>query len=543
MMVRKEHSSTVNLPVNLERGGNFYLAAILCASLFLVYFVSISVGFVSPDSWNYLRLAESLSSGLGCSVQGEYFAVFPCGYPALISFTSWVTGLEFFYASKLINIFLLLLSGLFIFLGSRSAVLSFLMVVNPITLAIGHYTWSENLFLFSVSLIFYAVTKASNGDRHRAIAVPIMMGLIAGVFSRYFFGPYAFLMFLVVWWVYGTGVARKVFPYFAFAGLLFVSYYAFNKYSTGHGSGMPRIQAPESLLFLIASFSMYSLKQVIVYFVTVFPVVFYFFWFVFYKRKVDFGLSKTLFSRGEETGRPLIVFILFGVVYLALAFLMRALSQYDLYGYRTVGYGFVFIFSGLLAFLFNSYRCSLGRFAWVCFLGTAVASVLLSQRGFYLGWLSDSRGADYEYHYEDAVAQYYSGIDVEGIVIPFSLPGVKWSVASNPDVFYGDSVTVVRPPIATAPYWEKETFEELEKRMMKLGGACYFDFTRVPDVSSLEKGLNSKFPVGLNFDGSIFNVSTVKESRYHPSVIEGIRSRFAPGELVDCGFRQAATTE
>ncbi len=45
-------------------------------------------GFLTVDSWNYLSLAQSIRDGNGCTVDGSYFAIFPCGYPLAIALTA-----------------------------------------------------------------------------------------------------------------------------------------------------------------------------------------------------------------------------------------------------------------------------------------------------------------------------------------------------------------------------------------------------------------------------------------------------------------------
>lgn len=519
----------------------YYVFGLLLVSLGAISFVAMKVGFLSPDSWNYLRLAESLSSGLGCSVREEYFAVFPCGYPALISFISWVTGFELFTASKILNFLALSLSGLFIFLGSRNLILSFLIVVNPITLAIGHYTWSENIFLLAVSLVFYASTKAFNGSGHRSIALPILVGLIVGVSSRYFFGPYALLMFLSIWLVYGSSVAKKVFPYFVFSGFLFIGYYLFNEYLTGYGSGMPRIPAPESLLLLFAFFLKYSVKQVIISFLAVAPIIFYALWLILSESKNGVGIAGCLADEGKKKSKPIRLIIFFGFSYLVLAFLIRLYSQFDVYGYRTVGYGFVFLIGGLVSYFIGFFRIPVGKLYVIAFFCASITSVILSQRGVYFELLSGSTSAGYNIDLEKAFDQYDSEVNVKGVVISLSIPRVKQGVARNRDIYYGGSVKVVVPH--TAPYRERETFEELKSRVGASADVCFLDFTRIPDQASLEKILNSRFAVGLDIGDSIFDLTTKKEYSYHDSVAEGIRRLFVPGELVNCGFREIKMTQ
>ena len=59
-------------------------------------------GYISPDSSNYLRLAEQILSGYGSFVPSNgkqgfteiLFVMWPVGYPALIAFADWSLGLR-----------------------------------------------------------------------------------------------------------------------------------------------------------------------------------------------------------------------------------------------------------------------------------------------------------------------------------------------------------------------------------------------------------------------------------------------------------------
>lgn len=509
-------------------------AAIIATSLFVMAFVANSLGFVSPDSWNYLRLAESFSKGDGCSIGGEYFAVFPCGYPALISLTSWATSLDLFSSSKLLNVFALALSVFFVYQATKNFLLGVLILLNPITLAIGHYTWSENAFLLAVSLVFYASTKAFYGSSGLKLALPILAGLLVGVTSRYFFGPYAFLMFISIWLVYGRLVAVRVFPYFAIAGIVFFGYYVFNKVMTGHGSGMPRIPSPESLVFLFAHFVKYSVKQLVIYAAALSPLMIFCVYFFFSKR----GLVRRRGAFSFQSLRsydyaPLILMMVFGAFYLLLSFGMRVYAQYDLYGYRTVGYGFVFFVSAAVVMATKLSGMKFGMRGMLAIFGVAVFSIFLSQRGAYLGFLSDSRGESYEISFHESIDGYGADLDVRGVVVPFSVPSPKWSVSPNPDLFYKDGVKVLVP--YTAPYRERESFEEFSRRLISEESPCYYDFTRVESDFELEKILGAQYPIDISFSESFLSPVFIKDFRYDQAVSSHIRELFLPGRLVECG--------
>jgi hypothetical protein len=507
----------------------------LIAALALCYMAAFAhwMGFVTTDSWNYLRLAESLANGDGCSVEGEYFAMFPCGYPALISFTSWFTGLDLFAASKLFNLLALALSALLIFLATRSVLLSFFLLINPVVLEIGHYTWSENAFFLSFALIFYSATRAFQGTGHLGFFFPLVTGLLIGVTSRYFFAPYAFLIFLSVWLVYGRGTAKKIFPYFAFAGILFVAYYLFNSVSTGHGSGMPRIDSPESIVYLAYYFVRYCLSQLVVYFAALLPILMLVVYVALSKGLVIFKALNSLGLASDPQYKPLALMALLGLAYLGLAFALRIHTQYDLYGSRTVGYGFVFLISAVAAWFLGRFE-----FGWCgifSLLGIAILSVLLSQRDTYWELYSGSLSFSYGASFKEAMDAYDSKVDAEGIIIPFAVPSPRWSVSSNAELFYKKEIKAAKSP-STAPYREKETYEEFRDRLRGYGEHCHYDFTRITDVSGLHKIINAKHPVGFDFGGSVLRPELIEKERYHPSISKHLLEIFSPGKLVDCGL-------
>ena len=124
----------------------------LAVAIFLIFSAAYATlfGFVSPDSWDYVRLTESLVAVNFCKIDEKYFVVFPCGYPIALALTSFSQEPStIIIISKFTNAGLLLASFLcFRQLFSQRQFFSALIIVAPSTISISHYTWSENLFLF-----------------------------------------------------------------------------------------------------------------------------------------------------------------------------------------------------------------------------------------------------------------------------------------------------------------------------------------------------------------------------------------------------------
>src|SRR5262245_1575342 len=88
-----------------------------CALILGKSFLSAD-GYLSPDSTDYLKLAENILAGNGLRVtdSGRFpadmrlFSIWPVGYPVLISATAGLLDVPAFLASKLLNALLLVMS-------------------------------------------------------------------------------------------------------------------------------------------------------------------------------------------------------------------------------------------------------------------------------------------------------------------------------------------------------------------------------------------------------------------------------------------------
>lgn len=122
-------------------------------------------GYLTPDSEAYLELAQNLNSGygpytIGAEGKREYFIIWPLGYPLLISLISAVSGLNVFWASKVLN--LLLIGGSFLLLRQLSYKYSFVLasVYGAYTLMeVYSFTWSEGAFLAGLLLLAYFINQ------------------------------------------------------------------------------------------------------------------------------------------------------------------------------------------------------------------------------------------------------------------------------------------------------------------------------------------------------------------------------------------------
>ena len=114
------------------------------------------VGFLSPDSRDYIDIAKSISDKFEITLNGKYHAIWPFGYPSLIAIVYKFTNLtSYILASKIVNLFCLSLSFIFLIKIFKNKSIAILFIINPVVLKLYQYTWSENLFSSASKLMAY----------------------------------------------------------------------------------------------------------------------------------------------------------------------------------------------------------------------------------------------------------------------------------------------------------------------------------------------------------------------------------------------------
>lgn len=495
-------------------------------TLALMAYVATRVGFISPDSWSYLLLADSLLQQGSCSIGQQYVAYHPCGYPALIALTSWLGHVEPHLAAKLLNAALLAGGGWFVYRASGNPLFGFLFAINPITLAIGHYTWSETTFLLSSAMVFYGLVRLSRPLNRALYHGVLIAGLLLGISTRYYFAPYAFLIFLCAARVYGLPLCKRVFPWFVLTALLFFAYLAYNVSVTGHLTGMQRIPAPESFRFLSLSFLDYLVRGSARYLLAALPVILLLAYSALRNRGQRAGAN-------TDTANPAYrLMTLLGLSYLLLAFILRAVTHYDIYDERTVGFGLSFVLSAQIARQFRAFSPAAAGF--IALAAVAAVSLLLSHRTLYTDIVHQRGDAYLEQNLTEALAAYpdTGPLQAGDSVVYFNLPGPKWSVAANPAYFYAEGVNATY--IKTAPYATRETRTRLKNRLADYQGRCFFDFRHVKNRQELEYILSQRFAIDAL--PGIFGGQEAGESEpvYDPGVAQRIGEIFMPQALVPC---------
>ena len=486
--------------------------------------LAVFFGYISIDSWYYMLLAQALRHGQGCSLHGEYSAVYPCGYPALLALTAPVAmPAVMMISSKITNLILLAASFWFILKASRHVFMAALVVLNPVTLIIGMYTWSENLMLFCFCGVVFALSQIHADHRKWAPCIQLTGFLILGCSARYIFGPFAFLLFLCVWPVFGRQMALRVFPCFCIAGLTFIVWQVFNHEVTGFATGMPRVPAPEAPLLLIRQFLIALGVNGLGVFIAALLLT---------------GISVRQLSRVREGARPVALFItLAGLSFLAQAFALRLRTQFDPYNTRTIGYGIVWTIAGLVG-LFVHIRRQDGMarpvILWpaLAMAVAAVFSLAYADNGALIQSISDSFD-EFQFPATSLAALQSSGPQADTVVwFQLPVPGMDSANVDNiGEIYYGPNTTLLTP--AQGENGLPETPAALMQQLDGLTDTrCYFDFTPFATAADFHTYLAS----GTLIDRRLVNGAWQKVERpnLEPHMQAWLAAVFQPGRLVPC---------
>lgn len=502
-----------------------YLIAVT-SLLAVMALMAVLFGYISVDSWYYMLLAQALRHGQGCSLHGEYSAVYPCGYPAILALTTPIaTPGVMMISSKVINLILLAASFWFVLKASRHVFMAALVVLNPVTLIIGMYTWSENLLLFCFCGVVFALSLIYADNRKWLPYVLLTGFLILGCSARYVFGPFAFLMFMCTWPAFGKQTALRVFPCFCIAGVAFVAWQVFNHELTGFATGMPRVTAPEAPQLLVRQFLIaLGINGLGVLIAAILLI----------------GVSFRQLSRvrGGEGARPAALFItLAGLSFLALAFALRLRTQFDPYNTRTIGYGIVLTIAGLVG-LFVHIRKQEGMARpvtlWpvVAMCAAAVFSLAYADNGALVQSIMDSFD---EFQFPATSLAYLksAGPPADAVVyFQLPVPGLDSANVDNiGEIYYGRDVTLLTP--AQGEDGLPETPAALLGQVRGLANKrCYFDFTPFATAADFQTYL-----AGVTLiDRRLVNGSwqNVERPNLEPHMQVWLARIFQPGRLVPC---------
>ena len=290
--------------------------------------VAMWLGYLSPDSWTYLQLAQAIKSG-GVPVKGgHYFAVFPLGYPsmlALISLGSTLTSM--IVLSKVANFAFLVLVVVMLEQMGAPLVLAGLVGSSLVVLLIASFTWSENLMFAAFFVSLSSIYWRHHGGRNIQLFL-LCIALIIGSLARYSFGMFLVPMALAYMLAFKSQMRMDVLVSMLIALLAFLSYLAMNFYVLGFATGMPRIPAPEGSLTLLSQF---AIANILCFACAVAPIL----------------ISIWLLQMNPRLDRGAQFVMLCGLAYLGLMAIVRFRFHIDNFGWRILGPGWVMVAAGL----------------------------------------------------------------------------------------------------------------------------------------------------------------------------------------------------
>jgi hypothetical protein len=508
-----------------------YLLTIV-AVLALSAATAAATGFLTVDSWNYLHLAQSIRHGEGCTIAGSYFATFPCGYPLAIALTSPSSDIaSLMISSKATNLLLLSIAFLLLKRTFHNILVSTFVIINPFTIELSLYTWSENLFLVACCGSLFALSRMRRAEVHypyRAVAT-LMLFLLVGVTSRYFFAPFAVTVFVAAWLAYGWRTALRALPAFVVAALFFAGYMALNLALTGLSTGMPRIEAQETFGFLLFRFLRQLAKEGVFQGVSVLVLL---------------GLATRYWSRQsadapkEPDEYPELRMLIFaGVGFLLLGFYLRLRTQYDIYSPRTLSYGLTFVVAGLLGWLT---RVPARRFPAVPVLLYGILATLTAQSESLPPMLKSVLANRYVSPAR-ALQGYHSAQTNADLIVTLDPPNVGATMDGYAGLYYPKHAAVVN--VHSGPYDKRDRMADFRKSIAARGAqACVIDFTPFATREDFERYIDQTFPVALSFSSVKRAPRTVYEPAFDPGIRDELLAIFQPARYVPCDAWLKATS-
>jgi hypothetical protein len=246
----------------------------VCAAIILRVSVE-STGYTSPDSEYYMEAARSLRDGerfyihdlyglhTGDSTAKAHFTAWPVGYPMLIYLASWLSHLDFFRASKLLNLLCIGLGFLMMRHINRQYSYVLASVYCAFTIIeMYSYTWSEGIFMFSCLCFAYLMAAIYNGQYGKKtfallLALAIFMFLVRyiGTFTVGFLA----LTIAYYWFRKEYGTSKRLLIVLLILCVFITAYLIRNYLLIGHLTGIARIHADMESMGEIAQMTIRSL--------------------------------------------------------------------------------------------------------------------------------------------------------------------------------------------------------------------------------------------------------------------------------------------
>jgi hypothetical protein len=457
--------------------------------------VATWLGYLSPDSWTYLQLAQAIKSG-GIPVKGgHYFAVFPLGYPlmlALFSLGSTLTAM--IVLSKVANFAFLVLIVVMLEQMGAPLVLAGLVGSSVVMLLIASFTWSENLvfaaFFVSMSSIYWR-----HHDGRNIQLLILCISLMIGSLARYFFGMFLVPMALAYVLAFRSQMRMDVLVSMLIALLAFLSYLAMNYSLLGFATGMPRIPAPEGSLTLLSQF---AIANILCFACAIAPIL----------------ISIWLLQMNPRLDRAVQFAMLCGLAYLGLMAIVRFRFHIDNFGWRILGPGWVMVAAGLaLACRAQTEPASITlgsmtprglrliidaldrRANWIkahvrhsktsiIFVFGLFALVSVHSRNIALATL---RGELFESPFASLSDYRKNQVNYENLdgVVSLTVPDVRRTISRNEALYYGDVAVLFPSGDDTDFRIEKSEFTSRLEAFQAEHPNCRIDFMKISSLDEL----------------------------------------------------------
>ena len=503
---------------------SIYKATFLLIILFVAIFAS-AYGVLSPDSRAYIDLAQSLKDGAGCSVDGKYYATEACGYPLLIVALNAVSGLgDLITASKLVNFILLFGGFVFLLKTIKNLPLATLFFINPIVMYVYSYTWSENLLLFAFCASFYFLNRLRDLSSKKSDVLYLTLFLVVGCFSRYFFGPFCCVIWLSAYMIFGRRVAIRALPAFVVAAIVYFAYQRFNLAYTGYPTGMERMHAPETAMYLMTAFLVRVIGAYLALFFTVFVyrIVARQNW-----KIMNFSDLVQSIKNNSDDFAAYKFLLLAGLGFLLLSFIIRFVFYFDLFDFRIIGFGVVFTSIALLGLGSDSSNWGGWKNQIVALVVIGFFSLLSTQN--LANWKSIFK-ASYQSP-QKLITSTHSSIHNKTI-FSFGVPSPSNFVPGN-NHYYDDNSQVLN--VSLGPAYRVENFDSFIARVKKYANDdCVFDFTWYADKEEFAARVNKVYPVALDFSKSMFKPERVVAPSYDPQIANFLLKVYRPKAAVSC---------
>ncbi|WP_026464084.1 hypothetical protein [Adhaeribacter aquaticus] len=340
-----------------------------------------STGYRDPDSNAFLEVSQNILDGKGFyhsktlpipeikTLENQtYFAIWPLGYPILISGFAYLLSLPVFWASKVVNIFFLgLCLLLFRKMNREYAYLLTLIMCSFTFMEIFSYTWSEPPFIFCLLWFVYLLYNFMQDENNNKYLILLFISSLLLFFIRYIGGFSFIILGLLSTWFLLKKRFKPALKLLSITILLstIAGLYLYNNYiQTGYLTGGERFfpdRESTSLfvyylfvglfneLFVIRNYYWGNSNPDLLFWVT---AIFQFSIMIFiYLRFIKRELTKI-----SSEDNLSILFGIIGFIYLFVLILLRKYSPFDPFDYRLLSPFSICIYTALMLFLINPVR-------------------------------------------------------------------------------------------------------------------------------------------------------------------------------------------